>query len=162
MHVNASSHTLAHTCMNTLTLEHTHAHPHPLQTTHTHAHTHTHACEHTLPLPHTRIHPPEYPGTHLSTRNHTLKRAHTHAHTHTSRPTCGHKRVVGQQCLRGLTYLDATVWACGLHAAGRIPACACAPASKKQSGTKGTSQHELKAYAGRSDPGPCLLQYHKS
>ncbi len=162
MHVNASSHTLAHTCMNTLTLEHTHAHPHPLQTTHTHMHTRTHMHANT-PFPsHTR----EY--IHLSTQVHTClhaiihSSARTHTHTHTSRPTCGHKRVVGQQCLRGLTYLDATVWACGLHAAGRIPACACAPASKKQSGTKGTSQHELKAYAGRSDPGPCLLQYHKS
>mmetsp|Transcript_30292 Transcript_30292/g.78654 ORF Transcript_30292/g.78654 Transcript_30292/m.78654 type:complete len:215 (+) Transcript_30292:2104-2748(+) len=38
-------------------------------------------------------------------------------HLHTP---CGFKWVVGQQCMRSLTDLDAAIWAGGFHAAGRV------------------------------------------
>ncbi len=108
MHVNASSHTLAHTCMNTLTLEHTHAHPHPLQTTHTHMHTRTHMHANT-PFPsHTR----EY--IHLSTQVHTClhaiihssARTHTHTHTHQGLPV-GTKGWLGSSaCVASLIWMQ--------------------------------------------------------
>eukprot|EP00983_Pelagomonas_calceolata_P054909 1143893-Pelagomonas_calceolata.AAC.19 len=41
--------------------------------------------------------------------------------SHNPTPTCGCEGVVGQQRVCGLTDLDASIRACGLHAAGSVP-----------------------------------------